>query len=215
MRNNFHEIKAIISESKTFKECFYGVAEYIHGMMMDSRIKFKNDTLRTKLYFQAKVKENSIKFQNSNLHTTLILVPRPKENIIKISNEIKTKLTIILNPKNKNEVIFQDKAIPKTNLLFNPKINKNEFEIKNNEPKIDVALQGRTDNNKFVFKDKEDGTHSIVTLDSKLDKNNITVQNSTVNASTWNFLTLGDISGTLAEIEKSPLEYLGRKKIIQ
>ena len=84
MRNNFHEIKAIISESKTFKECFYGVAEYIHGMMMDSRIKFKNDTLRIKLYFQAKVKENSIKFQNSNLHTTLILVSRPKENIIKM-----------------------------------------------------------------------------------------------------------------------------------
>ena len=78
-----------------------------------------------------------------------------------------------------------------------------------------MALQGRIDNNKFVFKDKEDGTHSIVTLDSKLDKNNITVQNSTVNASTWKFFTIGDISGTLAEIEKTPLEYLGRKKVIQ
>ena len=215
MRNNFHEIKAIISESKTFKECFYGVAGYIHGMMMDSRIKFKNDTLRIKLYFQVKVKENSIKFQNSNLHTTLILISRPKENIIKISNEIKTILTILLKPKNKNEIIFQDKAIPKTNLLFNPKINRNEFEFKNNEPKIDVALQGRTDNNEFIFNDEENGTHTIVTLDFKFDKNNIAIQNSAVNASTWKFLTLGDISGTLAEIEKSPLEFLGRKKIVQ
>ena len=78
-----------------------------------------------------------------------------------------------------------------------------------------MALQGRIDENKFFIDNVDDGTHSVVTLDSKIDKNNITIQNSTVNAGTWKFLTLGDISGTLNEIEKSPLEYLGRRKIVQ
>ena len=214
MRKNFHEIKAIISENKFYKEHFYGMAEYIHGMI-SNRIKFKNLAVQSKLYFQTRIEENSAKFRNNNLYTILLSALRPKENVIKFTNDIKVKLIALIKSKDENKINFLNNSIAKFNILFRPKINKNKFKIKNNEPKIDVALQGRIDENKFFIDNVDDGTHSVVTLDSKIDKNNITIQNSTVNAGTWKFLTLGDISGTLNEIEKSPLEYLGRRKIVQ
>lgn len=77
-------------------------------------------------------------------------------------------------------------------------------------------MQGRTDKNDVLIDNNNDeGTHTTVTLIGKADNNNFSFKNGTVNAATWKFLTLGDISGTLNEIEKSPLEYLGRRKIVQ
>ena len=66
MFNNFHEIKAVISNHQGFKASFYGMAEYIHGMI-NNRIKFKNLVVQTKLYFQAKLESNSVKFENDVL----------------------------------------------------------------------------------------------------------------------------------------------------
>ena len=63
MFNNFHEIKAVISNHQGFKASFYGMAEYIHGMI-NNRIKFKNLVVQAKLYFQAKFESNSVKFEN-------------------------------------------------------------------------------------------------------------------------------------------------------
>ena len=79
-----------------------------------------------------------------------------------------------------------------------------------------MTLQGRTDENEiFIDNNNEDGVHTTISLMGETDNNKFSFQNGTVNASTWKFLTLGDISGTLNEIEKSPLEYLGRRKIVQ
>ena len=113
-------------------------------------------------------------------------------------------------------ITFLDKPIQKLNILFVPKLKSNDIKIENNEPKINVALQGRTDENEiFIDNNNVEGTHSTVSLVAKSNNNNFLFENSFVNASTWKFLTLGEISGTLNEIEKSPLEYLGRRKIVQ
>ena len=197
MFNNFHEIKAVISNHQGFKASFYGMAEYIHGMI-NNRIKFKNLVVQAKLYFQAKFESNSVKFENDVLHTVMRLVTKPNENVIKITNDIKTLFISLIKPK-ESMITFLDKPIQKLNILFAPKLKENEFEFENPDTQVNVALQGRTDENGIL-----------------IDNNNdFSFKNGTVNASTWKFLTLGDISGTLNEIEKSPLEYLGRRKIVQ
>ena len=196
MFNNFHEIKAVISNHQGFRASFYGMAEYIQGMM-NNRIKFKNLVVQAKLYFQPKFENNSVKFKNDVLHTVMRLVTKPSENVIKITNEIKTLFISLVKPK-ESVITFLDKPIQKLNILFAPKLKENEFEFENADTKVNVALQGRTDDNKVL-----------------IDNNKFSFQNGTVNAATWKFLTLGDISGTLNEIEKSPLEYLGRRKIVQ
>ena len=196
MFNNFHEIKAVISNHQGFRASFYGMAEYVHGMM-NNRIKFKNLVVQAKLYFQTKFESNSVNFENDVLHTVMRLVTKPNDNVIKITNEIKTLFISLIKPK-ESVVTFLDKPIHKLNILFAPKLKENEFEFENADTKVNVVLQGRTDDNKVL-----------------IDNNKFSFQNGTVNAATWKFLTLGDISGTLNEIEKSPLEYLGRRKIVQ
>ena len=214
MFNNFHEIKAVISNHQGFKASFYGMAEYIQGMM-NNRIKFKNLAVQAKLYFQAKFESNSVKFENDVLHTVMRLVTKPNDNVIKITNEIKTLFISMVKPK-KSVITFLDKPIQKLNILFSPKLKENEFEFENADTKVNVALQGRTEDNKvFINNNNVEGIHSTVSLVAKTDNNNFLFENSSVNAATWKFLTLGDISGTLNEIEKSPLEYLGRRKIVQ
>ena len=214
MFNNFHEIKAVISNHQGFKASFYGMAEYIQGMM-NNRIKFKNLVVQAKLYFQPKFENNSVKFKNDVLHTVMRLVTKPNDNVIKITNEIKTLFISLVKPK-ESVITFLDKPIQKLNILFAPKLKSNDIKIENNEPKINVALQGRTDANEiFIDNNNEDGVHTTISLVGKMDDNKFSFKNGTVNAATWKFLTLGDISGTLNEIEKSPLEYLGRRKIIQ
>lgn len=214
MFNNFHEIKAVISNHQGFKASFYGIAEYIQGMI-NNRIKFKNLDMQTKLYFQPKFKTNSVKFKNNVLNTVMQLVTKPSKNAIKITNEIKTLFISLIKPK-ESVVTFLNKPIQKLNILFIPKLQENEFKFENNEPKTNVALQGRTDDNKVLIdNNNEDGVHTTISLMGETDNNKFSFQNGTVNAATWKFLTLGDISGTLNEIEKSPLEYLGRRKIVQ
>ena len=214
MFNNFHEIKAVISNHQGFKASFYGMAEYIQGMM-NNRIKFKNLAVQAKLYFQAKFESNSVKFKNDVLHTVMRLVTKPSENVIKITNEIKTLFISLVKPK-ESVITFLDKPIQKLNILFAPKLKENEFEFESADTKVNVALQGRTDENEiFINNNNVEGIHSTVSLVAKTDNNNFLFENSSVNAATWKFLTLGDISGTLNEIEKSPLEYLGRRKIVQ
>ena len=214
MFNNFHEIKAVISNHQGFRASFYGMAEYVHGMM-NNRIKFKNLVVQAKLYFQPKFENNSVKFKNDVLHTVIRLVTKPSENVIKITNEIKTLFISLVKPK-ESVVTFLDKPIQKLNILFEPKLKENEFEFENADTKVNVALKGRTGENEiFIDNNNVEGVHSTVSLVAKTDNNNFLFENSSVNASTWKFLTLGDISGTLNEIEKSPLEYLGRRKIVQ
>lgn len=214
MFNNFHEIKAVISNHQGFRASFYGMAEYIQGMM-NNRIKFKNLVVQAKLYFQPKFESNSVKFENDVLHTVMQLVTKPGENVIKVANEVKTKLISLIKPEI-STITFLDKPIQKLNILFAPKLKSNDIKIENNELKINVALQGRTDANEILIdNNNEDGVHTTISLVGKADDNKFSFQNGTVNASTWKFLTLGDISGTLNEIEKSPLEYLGRRKIVQ
>ena len=96
MFNNFHEIKAVISNHQGFRASFYGMAEYIQGMM-NNRIKFKNLVVQAKLYFQPKFENNSVKFKNDVLHTVMRLVTKPSENVIKITNEIKTLFISLIN----------------------------------------------------------------------------------------------------------------------
>ena len=214
MFNNFHEIKAVISNHQGFKASFYGMAEYIQGMM-NNRIKFKNLVVQAKLYFQARIKDNSIKFKNSDLAVTLLSALKPTENAIKFTSEIKTKLISLIKPET-STITFLDKPIQKLNILFSPKLKENEFEFENPDTQANVALQGRTDENEILMdNNNEDGVHTTISLIGKADDNKFSFQNGTVNAATWKFLTLGDISGTLNEIEKSPLEYLGRRKIVQ
>ena len=214
MFNNFHEIKAVISNHQGFKASFFGMSEYIQGMM-SNRIKFKNPVVQAKLYFQAKFGSNSVKFENDALHTVMRLVTKPSENVIKVTNEIKTILISLIKPET-STITFENKLLQKLNIIFSPKLDENVIKFENNEPKIDVALQGRTDENTVLIDNNDDiGTHTTVSLVGKADTNNISFQNGSVNAATWRFLTLGDISGTLNEIEKTPLEYLGRRKIVQ
>ena len=214
MFNNFHEIKAVISNHQGFRASFYGMAEYVHGMM-NNRIKFKNHIVQAKLYFKAKFESNSVKFENNVLHTVMRLVTKTSENAVKITNEIKTLFISLVKPKD-SMFTFLDKPIQKLNILFAPKLKENEFEFENADTKVNVALQGRTDDNKVLIdNNNEDGVHTTISLMGETDNNKFSFQNGTVNASAWKFLTLGDISGTLNEIEKSPLEYLGRRKIVQ
>lgn len=214
MLNNFHEIKAVISSHQGFRASFFGIAEYVYGMM-NNRIKFKNSVAKAKLYLKAKFENNSVKFENDVLHTVMQLVTKPSENVIKVANDIKTLFISIIKPK-ESVITFLDKPIQKLNILFVPKLKSNDIKIENNEPKINVALQGRTDYNEILIdNNNEDGVHTTISLIGETDDNKFSFQNGTVNAGTWKFLTLGDISGTLNEIEKSPLEYLGRRKIVQ
>ena len=214
MFNNLHEIKAVISNHQGFRASFYGMAEYIQGMM-NNRIKFKNVVVQAKLYFQARIKDNSIKFKNSDLPVTLLSALKPTENAIKFTNEIKTRLISLIKPET-STITFLNNPIQKLNILFSPKLKENEFEFENPDTQVNVALQGRTDENEILIdNNNEDGVHTTISLVGKMDDNKFSFKNGTVNAATWKFLTLGDISGTLNEIEKSPLEYLGRRKIVQ
>ena len=215
MLNNFHEIKAVISNNHGFKVSFYGIAEYIHGMI-SNRIKFKDIALQSKLYFVTKLKESStVKIKNNKLSTTLLSFLKPKENIIKFTNEAKAKLISIVKPKEVSKIKILNKPIQKINIFFNPKINENKFKFDNSDSKFNVSLQGRTEDNDILVVNSTDGVHTIITLSSKTDNNKIAFQSSKVNASAWIFLKLGNISGTLSEIEKSPIENLGRRKIVQ
>ena len=214
MFNNFHEIKAVISNHQGFRASFFGMAEYIQGMM-NNRIKFKNHIVQAKLYFQTKLESNSVKFENNVLHMVMRLITKPNENVIKITNEIKTLFISLIKPK-ESVITFLDKPIQKLNILFAPKLKENEFEFESQDTQVNVALQGRTDDNKILIdNNNDDGVHTTISLIGETDNNKFSFKNGTVNASTWKFLTLGDISGTLNEIEKSPLEYLGRRKIVQ
>ena len=214
MYKNFHEIKAVISNHQGFKASFFGMAEYVRGMM-NNRIKFKNVVVQAKLYFQARIKDNSIKFKNSDLVVTLLSALKPTENAIKFTNEIKTKLISLIKPET-STITFLNNPIQKLNILFSPKLKENEFEFENPDAQVNVALQGRTDENEILIdNNNDDGVHTTISLVGKAGDNKFSFQNGTVNAGTWKFLTLGDISGTLNEIEKSPLEYLGRRKIVQ
>ena len=215
MFNNFHEIKAVISNHQGFSARFFGMAEYIQGMM-SNRFKIKNPLVQTMLYFQARIKDNSIKFKNSDLAVTLLSALKPTENVIKFTNVIETKLISLIKPKEVSKIVFLDKQIQKLNILFSPKLKENEFEFENSDTQVNVALQGRTDANEILIdNNNESGVHTTISLIGKTDDNKFSFQNGTVNAGTWKFLTLGDISGTLNEIEKSPLEYLGKRKIVQ
>lgn len=215
MFNNFHEIKAVVSNCHGFTASFYGIAEYVRGMIRN-QIKIKNSIVQTKLYFQTKFKESSVRFRNSELSTTILSALKPEENEIKFINEIKTKLFSSICPDCISEISFLDKPIQKINILFVPILKNNNIKFENNESKINVALQGRTKENKTIIDNNNNGgIHTTMSLLGKLENNNFSFKNGTVNAGTWKFLTLGDISGTLNEIEKSPLEYLGRRKIIQ
>ena len=214
MYKNFHEIKAVISNHQGFKASFFGMAEYVRGMM-NNRIKFKNVVVQAKLYLQARIKDNSIKFKNSDLAVTLLSALKPTENAIKFTNEIKTRLISLIKPET-SSITFLNNPIQKLNILFAPKLKENEFKFENSDTQANVALQGRTDENEILIdNNNEDGVHTTISLIGKADDNNFSFKNGTVNAATWKFLTLGDISGTLNEIEKSPLEYLGRRKIVQ
>lgn len=84
MFNNFHEIKAVISNHQGFRASFFGIAEYVRGMI-NNRFKVKNLVVRVKLYFQSKFERNSVKFENDVLHTVTLLVIKPNENVIKIT----------------------------------------------------------------------------------------------------------------------------------
>ena len=215
MFNNFHEIKAVISNHQGFSARFFGMAEYIQGMM-GNRFKIKNPLMQTMLYSQARIKDNSIKFKNSDLAVTLLSALKPTENVIKFTSVIETKLISLIRPKEVSKIVFLDKPIQKLNILFSPKSKENEFEFENSDTQANVALQGRTDENQILIdNNNDDGVHTTISLIGKADDNKFSFQNGTVNAATWKFLTLGDISGTLNEIEKSPLEYLGRRKIVQ
>ena len=133
MFNNFHEIKAVISNHQGFRASFYGMAEYVHGMM-NNRIKFKNPVVKAKLYLKAKFENNSVKFENDVLHTVMQLVTKPSENVIKVANEIKTLFISLIKPK-ESVITFLDKPIQKLNILFAPKLKSNDIKIENNEPK--------------------------------------------------------------------------------
>ena len=214
MYKNFHEIKAVISNHQGFSARFFGMAEYIQGRM-SNRIKVKNLVVQAKLYFQPKFENNSVKFENDVLQTVMQLVTKPSENVIKVANEIKTFFISIIKPK-ESVITFLDKPIQKLNILFVPKLKENEFKFENPDAQVNVALQGRIDENEVLIDNNdENGVHTTISLIGKTDDNNFSFKNGTVNAATWKFLTLGDISGTLNEIEKSPLEYLGRRKIVQ
>lgn len=215
MYKNFHEIKAVISNHQGFSARFFGMAEYVQSMM-SNRFKIKNPLVQTMLYFQARIKDNSIKFKNSDLVVTLLSALKPTENAIKFTNVIETKLISLIKPKELSKIVFLDKPIQKLTILFAPKLKENEFEFENSDTQVNVALQGRTDENEILIdNNNEDGVHTTISLVGKADENKFSFQNGTVNASTWKFLTLGDISGTLNEIEISPLEYLGKRKIVQ
>ena len=214
MYKNFHEIKAVISNHQGFRASFFGMAEYVRGMI-SNRFKVKNSIVQTKLYFQARFKENSIKFKKSDLAATLLSALKPTENATKFTNEIKTKLISLIKPET-STITFLNNPIQKLNILFSLKLKENEFEFENPDTQVNVALQGRADENEILIdNNNEDGVHTTISLIGKADDNKFSFQNGTVNAGTWKFLTLGDISGTLNEIEKSPLEYLGRRKIVQ
>ena len=78
-----------------------------------------------------------------------------------------------------------------------------------------MALQGRADENEILIDNNNvEGIHSTVSLVGKADDNKFSFENSTVNAGTWYFLTIGSISGTLGTLEKEPIGTLGRKKIL-
>ena len=98
MYKNFHEIKAVISNHQGFSARFFGMAEYIQGMM-GNRFKIKNPLVQTMLYFQARIKDNSIKFKNSDLAVTLLSALKPTENAIKFTSEIKTRLISLIKPE--------------------------------------------------------------------------------------------------------------------
>ena len=213
MYKNFHEIKAVISNHQGFKASFFGMAEYVRGMM-NNRIKFKNVVVQAKLYFQARIKDNSIKFKNSDLAVTLLSALKPTENAIKFTNEIKTRLISLIKPET-STITFLNNPIQKLNILFSLKLKENEFEFENPDTQANVALQGRTDENEILIdNNNDDGVHTTISLIGKMDDNNFSFENSTVNAGTWYFLTIGSISGTLGTLEKEPIGTLGRKKIL-
>ena len=215
MFNNFHEIKAVISNHQGFRASFYGIAEYVQGMI-SNRFKFKNPVVQAKLYLQIKFKDTSVKFENNILHAIMCLFIKPTDNVIKVTSEISTKFISIIKPTASN-ITFLDKPIQKLNTIFVAKIKDgNNFEFENPDAEMLVALQGKPEENDILIdNNNEDGVHTTISLIGKADDNKFSFENSTVNASAWKFLTLGDISGTLNEIEKSPLEYLGRRKIVQ
>ena len=186
MYKNFHEIKAVISNHQGFKASFFGMAEYVRGMI-SNRFKVKNSIVQTKLYFQARFKENSIKFKNSDLSVTLLSALKPTENAIKFTNEIKTKLISLIKPET-SSITFLDKPIQKLNILFSLKLKENEFEFENSDTQVNVALQSRTDDNKVLIdNNNEDGVHTTISLMGETDNNKFSFQNGTVNASAWKY----------------------------
>lgn len=214
MLNNFHEIKAVISSKQSFKASFYGMAEYVHGMI-NNRFKFNNPILQVKLYFQSRTKNNKIKFENSTLYTTLLSALKPQKNIIKFNNEIKTKLFLLVKSKDKNIITVLNKPIQKLSILFSPKLDESNFKFENNKPKVELTLDTKVESNNLYFdNNNESGIHSIVSLVGTPNENKILFQNSAVNASASFFVRLEAMSGSLNAYYNQTINDTGRKKIV-
>ena len=214
MLKNFHEIKAIISNTKGFKATFYGMSEYVHGMMIN-RFKFKNPAVKVSTCFKKKLSENKIRIENNKVYTALISIFIPKENIINFKNEIVCKVLSAIRPKDDNKITFLNKAVQKFNILFNPKIKENTFKVENDNTKIQVALNTKIDENDiYVDNNNEQGTNTDVALNGKLDDNNIYVKNNDVNGAAYFFIRLEAMAGGLNAYYNQTIEDTGRKKIL-
>ena len=213
MLKNFHEIKAIISNTKGFKATFYGMSEYVHGMMIN-RFKFKNPYVKVITYFKKKLSGNSFKIENNKVYTALISILKTNENIINFKNEIVCKVFSAIRPNN-NKITFLNKAVQKFNILFNPKIKENTFTVENDNTKIQVALNTKVDENDvYVDNDNVQGTNVDVALNGKVDNNDVYIENNEVNGAAYFFIKLEAMVGDLNAYYNQTIEDTGRKKIV-
>ena len=215
MFNNFHEIKAVISNSQWLSVSFYGMAERIQGMM-DNRIKFKNLVVKAKLYFQTKAQNTNIKITNSKLGIIMLSVLKPKENIIKIKNEVSTKLISLIKAKEENKITFFNKPIQKLAILFVSNPKENEFKFENSKPETNALFCVKLENNEFLIdNNNKEGLHSTISLRNNIgQENKFSFQNSSVNASASYFMKLEAMSGSLNAYYNQTLNDTGRKKIL-
>ena len=211
MLKNFHEIKAIISNTRGFKATFYGMSEYVHGMMIN-RFKFKNPSVKVITYFKKKLSENSFKIENNKVYTSLISILKPNENIINFKNEIVCKVLSAIKPNN-NKITFLNKAVQKFNILFDSKIKENTFTVENDNTKIQVALNTKVDENDvYVDNDNVQGTNVDVALNGKVDNNDVYIENNEVNGAAYFFIKLEAMAGDLNAYYNQTIEDTGRKK---
>lgn len=206
MRSNFHQIKAFIHNIHEYSETIYGAAGYTMGLFKINTIKIKNSIKAVLLMF-FKLRENEIRINNNPVDANLGINGKLEKEPIYVENKLRAYLISKLNA-------FEPSNIQVVNslVLFIAKVLKCEQELAiNNSLSHSVNIKSASEKNDIYI---GDSVKTITDINVESENQTIQVDNPNVNASSWYFVRLEAMSGSLNAYYNQTIENTSRKKVV-